>query len=193
MATFGLAKTMIKIVTPNVIEIGLLFPGSVQTQARKFPSSDIMSALKVFQLKSSILSALVVMNVLKIFHLKSSISSALVTSLGGKNRFSMERLHSPKPREQQTFYFNNVGYTYLLGWFLMQTTLIYWISGCGTSGKVASPDTTSVHTLVLFVEYKGKNKEGRPGKGQFMGTKTRIESIMLNQVYYHKVSLYSVS
>ena len=58
----------------------------------------------------------------------------------------------------------------------MQTTLIYWSSGCGTSGKVASPDTT----LVLFVEYKGKNKEGRPGKGQFMGTKTRIESIMLN-------------
>ena len=99
MATFGLAKTMIKIVTPNVIEIGLLFPGSVQTQARKFPSSDIMSALKVFQLKSSILSALVVMNVLKIFHLKSSILSALVTSLGGKNQFSMERLHSPKPRE----------------------------------------------------------------------------------------------
>ena len=80
MATFGLAKTMIKIVTPNVIEIGLLFPGSVQTQARKFPSSDIMSALKVFQLKSFILST-------------------LMTSLDGKNRFSMERLRLPKPQE----------------------------------------------------------------------------------------------
>ena len=52
----------------------------LQTQARKFPSSDVTSMLKIFQQKNSILSA-------------------LVTSLDGKNRFSKERQRLPRPRE----------------------------------------------------------------------------------------------
>ena len=76
----SLAATTFKVCI-NVIEIeGLLLPGFGQMQAHKFPSSDIMSTLKFFQLKSSILSA-------------------LVMSLDGKNRFSMECLRLPKPSE----------------------------------------------------------------------------------------------
>ena len=80
-ASFGLGWTTPFLGGNNVIEIeGLLFPGFGQTQAHKFPSSDVMSALKCFQLNSSILSA-------------------FMTSLDGKTQFSMERLHFPKPRE----------------------------------------------------------------------------------------------
>ena len=56
----------------NIIEIeGLLFPGlTAQLKNRFFPSSDVMH-----------------MSMLKIFQLKSSILSALMTSLDGKNQF----------------------------------------------------------------------------------------------------------
>ena len=68
----------------NVIEIeGLLFPGFGQTPACKyFPTSDVMSRARS-----------------KFFNWKSSVLSTLVTSLDGKNWFSMERVHWAKTQE----------------------------------------------------------------------------------------------